>query len=84
MQAFLGQLALSLELGFWIPIVSGIPDSLSCIPSSVNKIFPDSGIRIPLHGAKQEFLAVLKIFPHQMNSHQMQVLSFKPEQLWLV
>ena len=21
-----------LELGFWIPIVSGIPDSLSCIP----------------------------------------------------
>ena len=25
---------LSVELGFWIPIVSGIPDSLSCIPDS--------------------------------------------------
>ena len=23
---------LSVEFGFWIPIVSGIPDSLSCIP----------------------------------------------------
>ena len=23
---------LSMELGLWIPIVSGIPDSLSCIP----------------------------------------------------
>ena len=26
--------SLSLELGFWIPVVSGIPDSLSCIPDS--------------------------------------------------
>ena len=25
---------LSVELGFWIPIGSGIPDSLSCIPDS--------------------------------------------------
>ena len=25
---------LSVELGFWIPILSGIPDSLSCIPDS--------------------------------------------------
>ena len=24
--------SLSVELGFWIPIASGIPDSLSCIP----------------------------------------------------
>ena len=24
----------SVELGFWIPIVSGIPDSLGCIPDS--------------------------------------------------
>ena len=24
----------SVELGFWIAIVSGIPDSLSCIPDS--------------------------------------------------
>ena len=47
-------------------------------------ILPDSGIRIPLHGAKQQFLAVLKTFHHQMNSPQMQVLSFKPEQLRLV
>ena len=26
--------SMSLELGFWIPIVSEIPDSLSCIPDS--------------------------------------------------
>jgi len=26
--------SLSVERGFWIPIVSGIPDSLSCIPDS--------------------------------------------------
>ena len=35
------------EFGFWIPIVSKIPDSLSCIPDSTSKIL-DSGIRIPL------------------------------------
>ena len=36
--------------GTWIriPIVSGIPDSLSCISDSTRKIFPDSGIRILL------------------------------------
>ena len=52
----------SVELGFLITIVSEIPDSLSCIPDSISKIFPDSGstsknfldsgIRIPLHGAR--------------------------------
>ena len=26
--------SLSVELAFWIPIVNGIPDSLSCIPDS--------------------------------------------------
>ena len=26
--------SLSVELGLWIPIVSGIPDSLYCIPNS--------------------------------------------------
>ena len=26
--------SLSVELGFWIPIAGGIPDSLSCIPDS--------------------------------------------------
>ena len=31
---------LSLELGFWIPVVSGILDSLSCIPDSKDQ---DSG-----------------------------------------
>ena len=31
-----------------IPIVSGIPDSLSCSPDSISKIFPDSGIRISI------------------------------------
>ena len=34
---------LSVELGFWIPIVSGIPDFVSCIPDSKSKILPDSG-----------------------------------------
>ena len=47
---------LSVELGFWIPIVSSIPDSLGCIPDSISKIFRDSGIRIPLHGAISLFL----------------------------
>ena len=31
--------SLSVELGFRIPIVSGIPDSLSCIPDSKAKDF---------------------------------------------
>jgi len=46
---------LSVELGFWIPIVSGIPDSLSCIPDSKTpdsgfhkQKFPHSGIQIIL------------------------------------
>ena len=50
--------SLSLGLGFWIPIVSGIPDSLSCIPDSTTqdssfhgKNVPHFGIRFPLHGA---------------------------------
>ena len=30
---------LSVELGFWIPIGSGIPDSLSCIPDSKTRDF---------------------------------------------
>ena len=56
--------------GIWIPILSRIPDSLSCIPDckalgskflkekcswileSKSKNITDSGIRIPLHGAK--------------------------------
>ena len=38
---------LSLELGFWIPVVSGILDSLSCIPDSKDQ---DSGFH------KQKFL----------------------------
>ena len=47
-----------MELGFWIPTLCRIPDSLSCIPNSKaqdsgnhKQIFPDSGIWIPLHGA---------------------------------
>ena len=46
---------MSVELGFWIPIVSGIPDSVSCIPDSKTRDsgfhkqnFP--GFRVPLHG----------------------------------
>ena len=48
--------SLSMELGFWILIISGIPDSLSCIPDSKaqhfhfhKQNFPDPRIRIPLH-----------------------------------
>ena len=52
--------SLSVELGFWIAIVSRIPDSLSCIPripkpripDSPSKSFLDSGIQIPLHETK--------------------------------
>ena len=46
----------SVEPGFWIPIFSGIPDSLCCIripkpriQESMSIVFPDSRIRIPLH-----------------------------------
>ena len=46
--------SLSVELRFLIPNVSGIPDSLSCIPDfkpkvpnfTISKTFPHSGIRI--------------------------------------
>ena len=55
---------LSVELEFWIPIVSGIPDSLSCIPDSKDQEsrfhqqkFSYSEILIPLHG-------VISIFFH--------------------
>ena len=42
---------LPVELRFRIPVVSGIPDSLGCIPGSpTSKNFPDSGIRISLQG----------------------------------
>ena len=56
----------NLERGFRVPIVSGIPDSLSCTPNSkaqdstskfsqildyTSKNFLDSGIWIPLHEA---------------------------------
>ena len=53
---------MSVELGFWIPIVSGIPDFLSCIPDSKTQDsafheqkFRDSGIRIPIHGEMSLF-----------------------------
>ena len=59
---YTGFQCLSIEIGIWIPIVSGIPDSVELysgfhtqkfpgfrIPHA--KKFPDSGIRIPLHGA---------------------------------
>ena len=49
--------SLSMGLGFGIPIVSVIPHSLWCISDSKaqdsglhKKNFPDSGIRIPVHG----------------------------------
>ena len=52
----------SVELRFWIPIVSGMMDSLRCIPNpnpkpripdSTSKKFTDSRIRIPLHVATE-------------------------------
>ena len=43
--------SLSVELGFLIPFVCGIQNSLSCFPDSASKNFPDSGIQIPLHRA---------------------------------
>ena len=33
--------SLSVELGFWLPFVIEISNSLSCIPDSTSKIFPD-------------------------------------------
>ena len=42
---------LSVELGFWISILSRILDSMSCIPDSRSKNFTDFGIWTPLHGA---------------------------------
>jgi len=57
--------SLSVEVGFRIPIVGGIPVSFSCIsnckipgfqaknswiPNSTSQNFPDSGIQIPLYG----------------------------------
>ena len=58
---------LTLELGFRIPIVSGmmwipwmgfrIPKPR--IPDSTSKNFQDSGIRIPLHGAKLLMVTVV-------------------------
>ena len=47
--------SLSVGLGFWIPIVSGIPDSMSCIPDSKTRDCGFhkqnfSGSRVPLHG----------------------------------
>ena len=37
---------MSVELGFWIPILRGIPDFLRCIP--------ESEVRIPLQGATRQ------------------------------
>ena len=56
---------LSVELEFWIPIVSGIPDSLSCIQDSKaqdsrfhQQKFPGSEILTPLHGVISIFFII--------------------------
>ena len=41
----------SVELGFWIPIVRGFRVPWAQDSGFHKKKFPDSGIRIPLHGA---------------------------------
>ena len=48
-------LTFPVELGFRIPMVSRIPDSLSCVPDSMSKKFSDSVISIPLHRVKIKF-----------------------------
>ena len=60
-----------MELGFWIPVFSRILDSLSSSPKlrisdSTSKIFLDSGIPIPLHGATVEYMHVAAAYidPH--------------------
>ena len=39
---------LLVKFGFWIPIFSRVPDSLSCIPDSKAQNFPESRIQISL------------------------------------
>ena len=65
----------SVELEFWIPIVSRIPDSLSCIPDSKaqdsrfhQQKFPDSDILISFHGGISIFLSLLLILNNTSNS----------------
>ena len=61
-----------MEIGFWIPPVSGIPYSLSSIPDSKaqdscisqakyspSPVSTSSGIRIPLHGGHSRYAAAL-------------------------
>ena len=52
-----------MKFGFRIPVVSGIPNSLSCLPDSKahdsgchKQKFPAvSGIRVPLHGTRTSY-----------------------------
>ena len=60
---------LSVEFGYWIPIVNGYLESLSCSPDykapdsdSISKIYPDSGIRTPLHGANYSLQTELFLY----------------------
>ena len=50
---------LSVQLGFWIPIIDEILDSLSCVLDSKRKIFP--GIWIPLYGANSSLLPISQV-----------------------
>lgn len=61
--------SLSVEFGYWIPIVNGFLESLSCSPDykapdsdSISKIYPDSGIRTPLHGANYSLQTELFLY----------------------
>ena len=64
--------SLSVEIGFWIPPVSGIPYSLSSIPDSkaqdagisqskysLSPVSPNSGIRTPLHAVTKRYATAL-------------------------
>ena len=66
---------LSLEPGFWIPIVSEIPDSLSCIPDSKAQ---DS--RVPRAKFVQIPISTKGRFWNHRRSHTTITLPYKPNQ----
>ena len=67
----------------YIPIVGGIPDSLSCYPDSkaqksrlLKQNFPDSGKRIPLHERFQRE-AKCKTFLVNVTFHKFSLYSYR-------
>ena len=80
--------SLSVKLGFQIRVVSGIPDSLSCMSDSKaqdsgfrEQNFSDSAFQIPLHWAKL-FLCKLKLYDKIVNEHLPGLIQIKNALLW--